>query len=141
MGTIWFDRVSNIIVARAKIALVSAIFLIGTAFPVVRKGPKPHPRCHMICTPEVIKLTKTVQPIYPAKAVRKGIEGQVVLELTVAKDGSVSEVSLIKGKPILAEAAMQATKQWRYEPFRLNNQPVELSIRVTVNFSLAGPKR
>jgi len=126
---------------RVEIALVSAVLLSGIAFPAVPQVKKAAPHRHMICTPETVKLTKTVQPIYPEEAVRKRIEGQVILELTVAKDGSVSEVTLIKGSPILAEAAMQAAKQWRYPPFLLNNQPVELSVRATVNFSLPSRQR
>jgi periplasmic protein TonB len=82
-----------------------------------------------------------VQPIYPEKAIAQKIEGRVVLELTVDKTGAVSEVSVITGTPTLAEAAVTAVKQWRYQPYLLNKQPVELSTRFSVDFSLSGEKR
>jgi protein TonB len=82
-----------------------------------------------------------VQPIYPEEAIKQKIEGRVILELTLDKAGSVSEVSVIKGNPVLAKAAATAVKQWQYQPFLLNNQPVELTIRFPVDFSLSGRKR
>src|ERR1051326_3914958 len=127
--------------ARVRMALMLAIFLRGIALPAATQITAAAPQPHVISTPEVVKLMKTGQPICPQAAVRKAIEGVVFLKLTVAKDGSVSEVSVVKGTPILAGAATQAAKQWRYDPFRLNNESVELSIRCAVNFSLVGHKR
>jgi TonB family protein len=96
---------------------------------------------HVICTPEILRPTKTVQAIYPRKAIEKKIEGRVILELTVDKARLLSEVSIIKGNPVLAEATVKAVKQWRYQPYLLNSKPVELDIRVSVDFSLSGQKR
>jgi protein TonB len=123
----------------ASLLLLIALLALSTQST---SQPKSAPRSHhIICTPETLKPIKTVQPIYPPKAIKQKIEGRVLLELTVEKTGVVSEVSVIKGNPALAQAAIAAAKQWRYQPYLLNDQPVELSIRFAVDFSLSGRKR
>ena len=133
---------SNDSVRRNKLAFLSAILVIGVGFQAVSQGKKVPPRPHhIICTPETLKPVKMVQPNYPDKAIQKGIEGRVVLELTVNKSGSVSGVTLIKGNSILAHAAMNAARQWQYQPYRLNDQPVEVTIWLEVDFFLSPRKR
>src|SRR5262249_48033622 len=78
-----------------------------------------------------------VPPQYPQEAKDRRIEGSVVLKVTVDKQGDMAKVELYSGHPALAPAAIEAVKQWRYKPYLLNGQPVEVETQVTVNFTLA----
>jgi protein TonB len=76
-------------------------------------------------------------PVYPDLARSVRLQGHVVLAIVIGKDGSVEEIKLVSGHPLLAPAAMEAVKQWTYKPTMLNGQPVQVQTQVTVNFSLA----
>jgi len=80
------------------------------------------------------RLIRKVSPVFPPYAKRAGIEGTVVLEAIVAKDGSVQELEVVSGNPALAQAAVDAVRQWKYQPYVLNGQPVEVDTRIQVNF-------
>jgi periplasmic protein TonB len=79
-------------------------------------------------------LVKEVQPTYPASALDLRIEGAVELVATVSKNGDVSAVKTVSGDPQLAHAAVTAVKQWKYKPYLLNGEPVEIQTQVTVKF-------
>ncbi len=81
-------------------------------------------------------LIKQVQPSYPSSALRMRIEGAVQLVATLAKNGDISEVKVLSGDPQLAQAALTAVKQWKYKPYLLNGEPVEVQTQITVNFKL-----
>ena len=81
-------------------------------------------------------LIKRVDPVYPPLARQAGIQGSVILQLTISKSGDVENVQLYSGHPMLAPAALEAVKQWKYKPYLLNGEPVEVETRVTVNFTL-----
>ena len=81
-------------------------------------------------------LTKKVMPAYPPGAKAARIQGHVVLDVIIGKDGSVLEIKLVSGHPLLAPAAMEAVKQWTYKPTLLNGEPVEVKTQVDVNFTL-----
>jgi protein TonB len=66
------------------------------------------------------------------------IQGQVLLQAQISKDGSIENLSLISGHPMLAPAAIEAVKQWRYKPYMLNGEPVAVDTQVVVNFTLSG---
>ena len=83
-------------------------------------------------------LIKKVQPQYPEDARHGRIVGKVVLRAVIDKKGNVENLSLIQGHPSLAPAATQAVKQWKYKPYLLNGQPVNVETQVTVNFVLSG---
>lgn len=83
-------------------------------------------------------LVRRVEPVYPRLAQLSGISGVVKLHAIISKDGSVQSLSLISGHPILAAAALEAVAQWRYRPYLLNGQPVEVETFITVNFRKAG---
>lgn len=83
-------------------------------------------------------LIRKVQPAYPALARSARIQGTVVLQAFISKDGSIENLRLLSGHPMLAPAAIEAVKQWRYRPYILNNEPLEVETQITVNFSLAG---
>jgi len=82
------------------------------------------------------RLRHKVAPDYPAQAKAQHIEGRVVLRIVIDKQGTVANIQLISGHPILAPAAIDAVKQWKYDPYLLNNQPVEVETQVMVIFTL-----
>jgi TonB family protein len=81
-------------------------------------------------------LLKRVQPSYPPQAMTMRIEGAVSLQATIAKDGTIKGVKVLGGHPLLARAAADAVRQWRYKPYLLNGQPFEVQTEITVNFKL-----
>lgn len=81
-------------------------------------------------------LISKVPPEYPAVPKRARIQGTVVLRIDVDKEGNVSNIQLISGHPLLAPAAIDAVKQWKYKPYLLNGKPVEVETQVRVNFTL-----
>lgn len=83
------------------------------------------------------RLLHRVDPIYPPEAQAQRIEGSVVLNAHVSGDGSVGEVEILSGPPLLAQAATQAVRQWKYQPYYVNRQPVERQERITIKFSLS----
>lgn len=83
-------------------------------------------------------LIHRVQPVYPPLARQARIQGTVVLRAIISRDGRIDNLQLLSGHPMLAPAAIEAVKQWRYQPYILNDQPVEVETQVTVNFSLSG---
>ena len=83
-------------------------------------------------------LVKKVQPAYPPLARQARIQGQVILQAEISKDGSIENLRLISGHPMLAPAAIEAVKQWRYKPYMLNGEPVAVETTVMVNFTLSG---
>jgi protein TonB len=83
-------------------------------------------------------LVHQVKPQYPPLAVQARVQGTVVLQAVIGKDGTIRELRLISGHPMLAPAAIEAVKQWRYRPYLLNGEPVEVDTQVNVNFTLGG---
>jgi len=81
-------------------------------------------------------VLKKVQPKYPAAALQMRIEGPVRLLATITKDGGISAVKILHGDPQLARAAADAVKQWKYKPYSLNGEPVEIQTEITVDFKL-----
>jgi protein TonB len=83
-------------------------------------------------------LIRKVTPTYPQLAKQARIQGSVVLQAEISKDGTIQNLQLISGHPMLAPAAIEAVKQWRYKPYLLNGEPVAVETQVVVNFSLSG---
>lgn len=90
-----------------------------------------------IALPEEIShalLLHQVIPSYPEQALRAGIHGAVVLHAWVARDGSIRDLKLVQGSLLLGRAAFEAVKQWRYRPYRVNGEIVEMQTSVTIDF-------
>ena len=83
-------------------------------------------------------LMTKVQPSYPPLAKQARIQGTVVLQAVIGKDGSIQNLRAVSGHPMLIQSAIDAVRQWRYKPYFLNGEPVEVDTQVTVNFTLAG---
>jgi TonB family protein len=79
---------------------------------------------------------RKVEPIYPLEAKIKQIQGDVILMVVVDERGKVAETRVVSGHPVLAEAAMNAVKQWKYKPYTLNGDPVEFETSVKMQFHL-----
>lgn len=83
-------------------------------------------------------LLKRVQPAYPALAQAARIGGTVVLSATITREGAIENLQVISGHPMLVGAAVDAVRHWRYRPYRLNGQPVEVETQIVVNFTITG---
>ena len=81
-------------------------------------------------------LVKRVAPVYPPLAASAGVEGLVILEATVGRDGRVEELTVLRSVKLLESAAIEAVRQWQYAPLLLNGKPERFILTVTVNFSL-----
>jgi len=81
-------------------------------------------------------LIKKVAPTYPATALHLRVEGAVQLLATISKTGDIAEVKVLSGDQQLARAATSAVKQWKYKPYLLNGEPVEIQTQITMNFKL-----
>ena len=83
-------------------------------------------------------LVHKVQPSYPPLARQARIQGVVVLQALIGKDGSIQNLHVVSGHPMLTTAALEAVKEWRYKPYYLNGEPVEVETTINVNFTLSG---
>ena len=83
-------------------------------------------------------LVRKVQPTYPPLAKQARISGSVILQAVIGKDGSIQNLKAVSGHPMLIQSAIDAVRQWKYKPYILNGEPVEVDTQVTVNFTLAG---
>jgi TonB family protein len=83
-------------------------------------------------------LVHKVNPQYPPDAREQRIQGVVVMKVNIDKEGNVYNVELISGHPLLAPAAIDAVKQWKYKPYLLNGDPMDVETQVQVNFTLGG---
>jgi protein TonB len=82
---------------------------------------------------------KDVTPTYPPLARAARVQGSVVLAALIGKDGGIQNLRVISAaSPLLIQSAIDAVKQWRYRPYLLNGEPVEVDTTITVNFTLSG---
>jgi protein TonB len=119
--------------------VLSAVLGNTDSVPVLAKTPQPTPNKRMRVASRVAaaNLIHDVAPIYPPEAGRARIEGTVVLLALIGKDGTVRDVRVQSGAPLLAQAAIDAVRQWRYRPYLLNGDPVEIDSQITITFNLS----
>jgi protein TonB len=112
------------------------------AGPAVAAPPPPPPkqtqRIKLGGQVQAAKLIAQPQPVYPALARQARIQGNVVLHAIIDKDGRVGELQVVSGHPLLVQAALEAVRNWRYQPTQLNGEPVEVDTTITVSFVLGG---
>jgi protein TonB len=117
-------------------AAMSAIFDgIGTGHASVGRAVVPQKMC-ISSGVMAGNLLEKVTPQYPAIAKAARIQGTVVLEATISKDGTIQNLRVISGPPMLRQAALDAVRSWRYKPYLLNGEPVEVQTTVNVVFNL-----
>jgi protein TonB len=80
------------------------------------------------------RMISSVLPAYPSIARQAGVEGNVVIDTVVDKTGDVASMKVVSGPPMLRQPALDALRQWKYEPSRLNGQPVAVEMIVTIQF-------
>jgi protein TonB len=110
--------------------------VVGSNLP---PPPKPtQTRVRLGGNVQAAKLVNMVRPVYPPLARQARISGTVRLHAIIAKDGTVVQLEVISGHPLLVQAALDAVRQWRYQPTLLNGEPVEVDTTVDVIFTLGG---
>jgi periplasmic protein TonB len=104
--------------------------------PEIEKPKVPKPPVAVVSELQQSKLVFKTQPHYPPLAVRARVSGTVILEVIVDEEGNVSDIKILKGHPLLNEAATSAVWQWKYSPTILNGEPVCVVATVNVVFNL-----
>jgi len=107
--------------------------------PPVKEKPKEATPSRIRVGGNVIaaNLIRKITPVYPQMAKQARIQGVVRFTAIIGKDGTIQNLQLITGHPLLIEAARQAVQQWQYKPTQLNGEPVEVVTQIDVNFSLS----
>ena len=102
--------------------------------------PAPVPTIREFRTSQILEgsLIRRVQPMYPQMARNVRVQGPVVLAAVIGKDGTIENLRLMSGHPMLVPAAIAAVSQWRYRPYILNGEAIEVETQITVNFILSG---
>ena len=83
-------------------------------------------------------LIYRVQPEYPGLARQAHIQGTVLLRAVISREGTIENLQVVSGPPMLVPSAIAAVRHWRYRPYFLNDQAVEVETEITVNFVLSG---
>jgi periplasmic protein TonB len=84
-------------------------------------------------------LLQKIQPNYPEQALRAGLQGPVVLQAWIGRDGKIRDLKLVRGYMVLGRAAFDAVRQWRFQPYYRNGHPMETETYITVNFTPDAP--
>jgi len=128
-------------------ARLAALFLLAccAALAIAQDNSQPVPPAEGIVKPQRIRVAEgvmdkmivnKVQPAYPPLARQARIQGVVLLQVLIGKTGDIENIQLISGHPMLAPAAIDAVKQWKYRPFLLNGEAVNVETKLMVNFVL-----
>ena len=127
------------VVGGVPIGVLSEALGSTRSVPVPAKtlDPTPVKRIRVASRVAEANLIHDVAPTYPPEAGRARIEGTVVLMAVIGKYGTVRDVRVESGLPLLAQAAIDAVKQWRYRPYLLNGEPIEVDSQITINFNLS----
>jgi TonB family protein len=133
------SSVTTVVVIRGERGLIGA--RDGTEAPYLflsLEPLKPYPKSEVNPPAVMPKLIRRVQPTYPPEARKAGIDGVVILEARIGTDGVVHDLKAFRSEPMwLTEAAIEAVKQWRYEPAKdASGKPVEAALNVTISFIL-----
>jgi len=99
--------------------------------PVVKPGPSPDKRSWV----SEAQVIDRVEPVYPRPAILAGVQGDVKLHAIISRDGRIMSLSVVSGNPMLVQAAQEAVSQWRYRPYYLNGQAIEVETFITVKFT------
>jgi protein TonB len=104
----------------------------------VRRASSVEPAGVLELSPEVAEgsLLYRVEPEYPEEARQRQMQGSVVLDVRMGRDGAVQTVNPVSGQGLLADAAIAAVKQWRFKPRMVKGQPAEMQTKVILNFRL-----
>jgi protein TonB len=109
------------------------VIALAAAPPLPKLAPKPRVSVMMDGY-----LTRRVQPDYPPLAKQARVQGPVEMAAVIGKQGMIENLQVLSGNPMLIPAALNAVRQWRYRPYILNGDPIEVDTRITVTFVLGG---
>ena len=112
--------------------------ILGGTRPVLPIPPAPTVRAFRTSSLLEGNLVRRVQPVYPSLARSARVQGTVVLSAIISKAGTIENLRALSGHPMLVAAAIEAVSQWRYRPYILNSEPIEVETQIMVNFSLSG---
>jgi protein TonB len=94
-------------------------------------------RAQVQLSPSSAQVISRVDPSYPLLAKQMKVQGAVILEALISKNGSIQDIQVLSGPAILSEAAREAVKQWHFKPYYQSGRPVETEARITVNFTIS----
>jgi TonB family protein len=110
---------------------------VGYAFTASEPSPNVPGRINVGGNAQSVKLVQQPRPVYPPLAKQARISGVVKFSVIIAKDGTVADIKVISGHPLLIPAALDSVRNWVYQPTLLNGTPVEVQTQIDVNFTLA----
>jgi len=116
--------------------IIGAVPTAAPPPPVEKKAAAPT-RIRVGGNVQAANLIRKVQPVYPPLAKQARIQGTVRFTAIIGKDGTIQNLQLVTGHPLLVEAARSAVSQWQYKPTLLNGEPVEVVTQIDVNFTLS----
>jgi periplasmic protein TonB len=118
-------------------ALLPEIIVQPPPAPVVKSNPSPRTPILIGGAVQAAKLVSGPKPAYPPLARATRTQGTVRIQAVIARDGSIGNLQLVSGPPLLVAVALEAVRQWRYQPTLLNGEPVEVITEIDVNFTLS----
>jgi protein TonB len=130
------DAPAPVVAGSAPPTLGLPTTLGGLPAPPVKQAPPPPKQVRVGGTIQAANLVKRVTPVYPPVAKAARIQGVVKFTATIAKNGTIQNLQLVGGPPVLVQAATDAVRQWVYRPTLLNGEPVEVITQIDVNFDL-----
>ncbi|HEV3140539.1 MAG TPA: energy transducer TonB [Vicinamibacterales bacterium] len=126
--------------SKRTLTLMLAIAVVAAGIAARAAAQPPPPPAPVRVGGQIPQPTKIVdvKPVYPPIAQSARVQGVVILEATIAPDGTIQDARVLRSIPLLDAAAVDAVRQWRFTPTLLNGVPVPVIMTVTVNFSLGG---
>lgn len=112
--------------------------IFSVALTALAAAPPDHPQVVRVHRMPEAKILRQVMPQYPPEAVDARVQGVVKIRVMIGKDGHTERIRLISGHPLLAPAALQAVRQWTYEPTEVNGSPVHVVTEIDIPFNLDG---
>lgn len=133
-----YDVVGSVGTGDLKNGAAMSFMTANVAQPRVIPEPKAKPVTKLAVSSGVAQgyLLNKIAPSYPAIAKAAGIQGTVVLSATISRNGTIENLNVLSGPQILQQAALDAVRGWKYKPYYLNGEPVEIETQVNVIFSL-----
>ena len=115
--------------------LALSVLMALAAFAVAQDNPPPK---HLRVSSGVANSLKIhdARPHYPREAQEQGIQGDVLLQATIDTKGNLTNLRIVQGDPILVKAAVDAVKKWKYRPYILNGEPVDVDTTIKIQFHL-----
>jgi protein TonB len=117
---------------------MAALGLASPPPPVQRVAPKPTGPARVSSGVISGMLLPHADPVYPPIAKAAHVQGVVILHAIISKTGTIEQLTVVSGPPMLQGAAVDAVKRWRYKPYLLSGEPTEVDTTINVNFTFSG---